>query len=183
MHRLTFRLFALSIASVAILVGLGCGDSEPRQQISFHDGRLNIGISEAWVLTRDSGKKAFYRYGDSKDVKLSFEDQTRDYGAPLTLVGVRAAIGKEVNRANRGGADARLSYAGNAVISYDLLVKEGRKKFHTKNWIVAKPLGYSAVTRVWITLRVPAGQENTPEFQELAATLDKQVGDAKIPEA
>ena len=61
--------------------------------------------------------------------------------------------------------------------------KDGRKKAFTQNWVVAHPLGYGAVARVAITLKVPDGEQGTPEFQALVEALDKQVGDAKMPEA
>jgi hypothetical protein len=80
-----------------------------------------------------------------------------------------------------GNVDARLSYGGNALLTYPRLVEEGDGPVYTRNWVVAKPFGYSGVARVAITLRVPEGQQTTPEIQALMDELDKQVGDAVIP--
>ena len=105
---------ALGLAGVS---ALGCGKPEPVQPVNFHDGRLSMGIAPAWVLQRDSGAKAFYQLADAKGVRLSFEDQTQDWGTPLTLAAVRSAIGSELNLAY-GGVTARLSYSGTALLSY-----------------------------------------------------------------
>ncbi len=177
-------LFALSLGCAVGLGGLsflGCGKSEPVQAVNFHEGRLSMGIAPAWVLQRNSGAKAFYRLGDGKDVRLSFEDQTRDWGTPMTVAGVRSAIGSELNSAY-GGVTARLSFSGNALLSYARKTREGRKEIHTHNWVVARPFGYGAIARVAITLKVPADQEYSPEIVALVESLDKQVGDAVMPE-
>jgi hypothetical protein len=171
--------FALALA---LTLALGCGSKEPEQAISFNDGILNMAISEQWVLQRDSGKKAYWLHGAASDAKLSFEDQTRDYGTPMSVQGVRSAIGSELNL-RYGGVNARLGYGGTAVLSYKRTTKEGSKKMFTQNWVVAHPYGYGAVARVAITLKVPDGQQGTPEFQAIVDSLDKQVGDAKMPEA
>lgn len=174
----------LSLLSLLLFAfaALGCSKPEPVQPVSFNN-RLNMSISDKWVLQRDGGKKAYYRYGESDQVKLSFEDQTRDYGTPMTVQGVRSAIGSELNLRNGGGVQARLGLGGTAVLSYEQQVKEGRKKTFTRNWVVAHPFGYGAVARVAITLKVPDGEQGTPEFLALADSIDKQVGDAKMPDA
>ena len=177
-------LFALTLGCAVGLGGLsflGCGKSEPVQAVNFHEGRLSMGIAPAWVLQRDSGAKAFYRFGDANGVRLSFEDQTRDWGTPMTVASVRSAIGSELNLAY-GGVNARLSYSGNAILSYARKAKEGRKQVLTHNWVVARPVGYGAIARVAITLKVPAEQEHSPEILALVESLDKQVGDAVMPE-
>ncbi len=173
---------ALGVASFFLFAALGCSKPEPVQPVDFYNGRLSMSISDKWVLQRDSGNKAYYRYGDSKQIKLSFEDQTRDFGVPMTVRGVRSAIGTELNL-RYGSVTARIGYGGTAVLSYEQAAKDGRKKAFTQNWVVAHPLGYGAVARVAITLKVPDGEQGTPEFQALVEALDKQVGDAKMPEA
>jgi opacity protein-like surface antigen len=174
---------ALGLALAAIgALALACSKPEPVQPVSFHNGRLSIGISPDWVLQRDAGDSAFYRLGNANNVRLAFVDQTQDYGMPMTVVGVRSAIGSELNLAY-GGVTAKLSYSGNAVLSYSREVEEGRKKIHTHNWVVARPLGYSAIARVAITLKVPSGSEYSPEILALVESLDRQVGDATMPEA
>jgi hypothetical protein len=179
--RRSARALVLSLAAIGAFA-LGCSKPEPVQPVSFRDGRLNIGISPEWVLQRDAGDTAFFRLGNADGVRLVFEDQTRDYGAPMNLPAVRSAIGSELNLAY-GGVNARLSYAGNAVLSYARDIEEGRKKIHTHNWVVARPFGYSAIARVAITLKVPSGSEHSPEILALVESLDKQVGDATMPEA
>ena len=112
-------LFALLVCALGLggVSALGCGKPEPVQPVNFHDGRLSMGIAPAWVLQRDSGTKTFYQLAGAKGVRLSFEDQTQDWGTPLTLAAVRSAIGSELNLAY-GGVTARLSYSGNALLSY-----------------------------------------------------------------
>ena len=172
----------LIIASFALGASLGCGQKEPEQAVHFNKGILNMSISEQWLLQRDSGKKAYYKHGTSPNTKLTFEDQTRDFGMPMNVQGVRSAIGSELNL-RYGGVNARLGYGGNAVLSYQHSMKEGSKKMYTQNWVVAHPYGYGAIARVTITLKVPEGQQATPEFKALVETIDNQVGDAKMPEA
>jgi hypothetical protein len=172
------RLLALALA----LFALACQKEEPGQPVSFNEGILNMEISNQWVLVKDAGKKAHWRHGSSENIKLSFEDQTRDYGTPMSVQGVRGAIGSELNL-QHGGVSARLGYGGSAVLSYKKKVTEGSKQMFTQNWVVAHPYGYGAVARVAITLKVPDGEQMKPEFQALVDTLDKQVGDAKMPEA
>ena len=167
--------------AMALAAAVGCSQKQPEQPISFNKGRLNMAISDQWQLQRDGGKKAFYQHATS-NVKLSFEDQTTDYGTPMTVQGVRSAIGSELNL-RYGGVNARLGFGGNAVLTYERQVDEGRKKVHTQNWVIAHPFGYGAVARVAITLKVPDGEQGTPEFQALVQALDAQVGDAKMPEA
>lgn len=170
------------MAVVLLLAALGCDSTPPGQPISFANGILNMSIAPEWVLQRDTGERAFYSHGQLEDVKLSFENQTADYGSPMTVSGVRGAIGSELNR-RYGTVEARLGYGGCAVLTYPLKVSEGRKQVYTRNWVVAHPYGYGAIARVAITLQVPDGQQATPEFQALVDALDKQVGDARMPEA
>ena len=141
---------ALSFFLAALGATLGCDSAPPSKPIQFANGMLQMSISEDWVLQRDAGKKAFYKHGLMSNAKLTFENQTFDFGTPMTLQAVRSAIGTELNR-RYGGVNARL--------------------------------GYGAVSRVAITLMVPDGQQATPEFQLLVDALDKQVGDAEMPEA
>jgi hypothetical protein len=169
------------VGVVMLCAFVACGASEPMQSVRFKQ-RLTMEISQQWVPMKASGKKASYKLGDSKDIRLSFEDQTRDYGTPMTLQSVRSAVGSELNSAY-GKVDARLSYAGNALLTYPREMKEGGTKVYTHNWVVAKPFGYGAVARVAITLRVPEGQQSSPEVTALMEQLDKQVGDAVIPQA
>ncbi len=172
----------LSAGVLALVAALGCDSGPPPQHVNFADGILNMDISQDWVLQRDGGKKAFYKHGVLEDVKLSFENQTADFGTPMNVQGVRSAIGSELNLAY-GGVDARLGFGGCAVLTYKRHVKEGRKDVYTHNWVVAHPYGYGAIARVAITLKVPDGRQGTPEFQALVDALDRQVGDAKMPEA
>ncbi len=175
----------LTIASFSLFAtfaALGCSKPEPVQSVYFNDGILNMSISEKWVLQRDTGKKAYYRYGGSDHIRLSFEDETMDFGTPMSVQAVRGAIGSELNL-RHGGVTARIGFGGTAVLSYERHAKDGSKKAFTQNWVVAHPYGYGAVARVAITLKVPDGEQGTPEFQALVAALDKQVGDAKMPEA
>jgi hypothetical protein len=177
------RRTVLTLGLVACgALALACSKPEPVQPVSFHNGRLSLGISPEWVLQRDAGDSAFYRLGDADGVRLVFQDQTRDYGAPMTVMAVRSSIGSELNLAY-GGVDAKLSYSGNAVLCYSRDVDEGRKKIYTRNWVVARPLGYSAVARVAITLKVPSGSEHDPRILALVDSLDRQIGDATMPEA
>ena len=175
------RLFALATA-LFFVFALGCSNEVPGQDVSFSHGRLNMKLAPEWVLVKDAGKKAYWRHGVSDDIKLSFEDQTQDYGTPMSVQAVRGAIGTELNMAH-GGVDARLGLGGTAVLSYKKKVKEGSRKVYTQNWVVAAPYGYGAVARIAITLKVPDGQQGTPQFQQIVDLLDKQVGDAKIPPA
>ena len=177
------RLLAatLTLAAFAVTVSLACSQKPPEQAISFHNGILNISISDQWQLQRDSGKKAYYKHALT-GVKLTFEDQTSDFGAPMTVQGVRSVIGSELNL-RYGGVNARLGYGGNAVLSYERQIEEGRNKIHTQNWVVAHPLGYGAIARVAITLKVADGEQGTAEFEAIVQALDTQVGDAKMPEA
>jgi len=173
---------SLALVVSLLILALGCSKEEPGQLVIFHDGILNMKLSPDWVLVKDGGKKAYWRHGASGDIKLSFEDQTRDYGTPMTVQGVRGAIGSELNM-KHGGVDARIGLGGTAVLSYKKKVKEGRNQVFTQNWVVAAPYGYGAVARVAITLEVPDGAQGSPEFQSIVDLLDKQVGDAKMPEA
>jgi hypothetical protein len=181
MSKTTRALCLSALALVLTLAAGACTPAEPVQHVSFND-RLEMDIAQTWVKQRESSGKLFYRLGDAKDIRLSFEDQTRDWGAPMNVQGVRSAIGSELNLAY-GNVNARTSFTGNAILDYPRAIKEGRKKIHTRNWVVAKPFGHSAVARIVITLRVPDGQEGSAEVQSVIASLDKQVGDAKIPEA
>ena len=175
------RVQALSIA-LLLLSAVACDSTPPGQPINFANGILNMSISPDWVLQRDTGDRAYYTHAQLEDVKLSFENQTADFGSPMTVGAVRGAIGSELNL-RYGGVDARLGYGGCAVLTYPRKVTEGRKQVYTKNWVVAHPYGYGAIARVAITLQVPDGQQATPEFQSLVEMLDRQVGDAQMPEA
>jgi hypothetical protein len=178
---LSARSTQLGVVLLVTLALAACGASEPVQSVKFKQ-RLNIEISQQWVPMKASGKKASYKLGESKEIRLSFEDQTRDYGTPMTVQGVRSAVGSELNSAY-GRVDARLSLAGNALLSYPREMQEGSARVYTHNWVVAKPFGYGAVARVAITLRVPEGQQSSPEVTALMEQLDKQIGDAVIPQA
>ena len=173
---------ARSFFLAALGATLGCDSAPPSKSIQFANGMLQMSISEDWVLQRDAGKQAFYKHGLMSNAKLTFENQTFDFGTPMTLQAVRSVIGTELNR-RYGGVNARLGYGGCAVLSYEHKEKEGGRSVYTQNWVVAHPLGYGAVSRVAITLTVPDGQQATQEFQLIVDTLDKQVGDAEMPEA
>lgn len=179
------RISALGVKLGGVLVAVAalvaCGSSEPVQSISFNQ-RLNMDISQQWVPAKSQDKKASYKLGEAKGIELLFEDQTRDYGSPMTVQSVRSVIGTELNL-RHGGVDARVSMGGNALLAYPLSTSHGREKVYTHNWVVAKPIGYSGVVRVNITLRVPEGQQSSPEIQAMIETLDKQVGDAVVPQA
>ena len=178
-RRLTVSLATISLALAATV---GCSQKEPEQPVSFNNGRLNMSISDQWKLQRDSGQKAYYKHGTAPNAKLTFEDQTRDFGVPMTVQAVRSALGSELNL-SYGDVPARLGYGGTAVLSYERQLKEGSKHVHTNNWVVAHPLGYGAVARVEITLKVPDGEQGTAEFQAMVDAIDNQVGDAKMPDA
>ena len=187
----SFSFFSFSAHSVlalvlAVALGLGavaCLENVPQQDVKFNKGRLNMAIHQDWVLKRDGGKEAFYQHSKIPGLKLSFKDQTRDYGTPMTTAAVRSAIGTELNMNNGGVVEARLGYGGCAVLTYPRTVKERGREVFTQNWVVAHPLGYSAVSRVAITLTVPDDVRGTAEIESIVALLDKQVGDAKMPEA
>lgn len=172
-------LARVAVALVALAALVACAADEPVQSVNFKD-RLNIDISQQWVSVKESKKKASYKLEELKEVRLEFVDQTADFGTPMTVQGVRAAVGTELNQAF-GGVDAKLSYGGNAVITYNRSTKYGSKKVYTHNWVVAKPFGYGAIARVAITLRVPEGQQDDPAIQELVSQLDEHVGDAVMP--
>ena len=175
-------LSALTVG-LALVFGLlagACAKPEPVQPVSINE-RLYMDISQRWVLQRDGKNKRHYRLGEEKGVKLSFEDQTRDYGTPMTAQGVRGAIGSELNQAY-GGVTARLTYRGNALLDYSRSLKEGRKKVYSRNWVVARPYGYGAISRFAITLKIPDGQQDTPEIKAVIELLDTQIGDAEMPE-
>ena len=177
----------MSISRSTVVLALftvvaACSGEPPKQAISFSNGILNMSISERWVLQRDGGKHAFFKHATANDVRLSFEDQTADLGTPMNVHAVRSTIGSELNL-RYGGVNARLGYGGNAVLSYERQTKEGGTRMFTQNWVVAHPYGYGAVARAAITLKVPDGQQGTPEFQALVDALDKQVGDSKMAEA
>jgi hypothetical protein len=181
--RPTLALFFALLLAAPLAASMGCGESgPPPQPINFANGILNMSISQDWVLQRDAGKRAYYKHRALDGVKLSFENQTADYGTPMTVGGVRGAIGSELNL-RYGGVEAKLGYGGCAVLSYKRKVQEGSKNLYTQNWVVAHPYGYGAVARVAITLEAPDGHQSTPEFQEIVSVLDRQVGDAKMPEA
>jgi hypothetical protein len=182
-HRRANRALARSwLALSLVLPALGCAEKEPERAIDFSNGTLHMVLSERWVLQHDAGRKAFYKLGGEDDVKLSFEDETEDFGQPLTVPAVKGMIGSELNL-RYGSVNARLGLGGSAVLSYAHTQEDGNSKFYTQSWVVAKPFGHSAVARVAITLRVPEGRQNTPEFQALVETLDRQVGDARMREA
>ena len=172
----------MTLAFSMFVFALACSKLEPVQTVQFNKGRLTMAISDQWVLQKDSGKKALWRHGTAQNIKLSFEDQTFDLGMPMTVKSVRGAIGSELNL-RHGGVNARIGMGGTAVLSYEKKVKDGSKEVFTQNWVVAAPIGYSAVARVAITVKVPDGEQFKPEFQALIDSLDKQVGDAKIPQA
>jgi hypothetical protein len=172
----------LTLLVCGAVLALGCSKPEPTQAVYFNKGTLNMNISDQWELSKDGGKKVYWRYGPDQQIRLSFVDQTRDYGTPMSVQAVRGAIGSELNL-QHGGVNARLGLGGSAILSYKKKVKEGSKKMFTQNWVVAAPYGYGAVARVAITLKVPDGTQGTPEFQAIVDSLDRQVGDAKMPEA
>ncbi len=176
------RLFSVFSIVLLALSAVACDSTPPGQPINFANGILNMQISPDWVLQRDTGERAFYKHAQMEDVKLSFENETADFGAPMTVGAVRGVIGSELNL-RYGGVDARLGYGGCAVLTYPRKLTEGRKQLYTKNWVVAHPYGYGAIARVAITLQVPDGHQATPEFQSLVEMLDRQVGDAQMPEA
>lgn len=173
-------VLAAGLALVFGLLASACSKPEPVQSVSLNE-RLYMHISQRWVLQREGKNKLYYRLGDKQGIKLSFVDQTQDYGTPMSVQGVRSAIGSELNL-QYGGVNARLSYGGNAVLDYSRSVKEGRKKLHTRNWVVARPYGYGAISRIAITLKIPDGEQDTPEIKAMMEQLDKQVGDATMPE-
>lgn len=174
-------LARIGLMAAMVLVAAGCSSKAPEQPLTFNDGILDMSISQDWVLLRDAGKKAWFKHAVLDDVKLSFEDQTEDLGQPLTVSAVRGMIGSELNL-KHGSVNARFGLGGCAVLSYARELDEGDPVF-TQNWVVAHPYGYGAVARVAITLSAPPGRQATTEFQELIEVLDRQVGDAKMPEA
>ena len=166
----------------ALLVTVGCKPAEPTQQISFNEGRMDVAISEKWVLQRSSGDKMYFKHSENENMRLAIQDQTRDLGQPMTVAAVKGSIGSELNM-RFGGVTARLSYGGNALLDYGQAVKEGRNKLYTHNWVVARPYGYGAIARVAITLKVPHDAKNDPAVLAVKKSLDKHIGDATMPEA
>ena len=139
-------------------------------------------LSDKWVLARSSDKQALYKHPELGNVRLTIENQTRDYGTPMTVAAVKSAVGTELNMAY-GGVVTRISLSGNALIHYARDLEEGGKNLHTQNWVVARPHGYGGIARVAITLKVPDQAKADPAVASLIQSLDKQVGDAKLPEA
>ena len=177
-RRLRPRLLP-TVLSLAVIGVAACTAPEPTQPVDFRRGLLNIDISDQWVPERAKDKQMTFAHPALADVRLSFVDQTRDYGTPMTTAGVRGAIGSELNL-RYGGVNARLSLGGNALLHYARDEGAGNEKVHTQNWVLARPLGHSAIARVAITLKVPQGNRTSLEIQKLIESLDKQIGDAKM---
>jgi hypothetical protein len=100
----------------AVAISVGCDSAPPAQPLNFANGILNMSISQDWVLQRDAGKRAYFKHNMIDGVKLSFENQTADFGAPMSVGAVRGAIGSELNL-RYGGVEAKLGYGGCAILS------------------------------------------------------------------
>ena len=171
-----------------LLIGLfGCKAKEPTQSVNFDGGMLTMVISQSWKPAwpeedEETDASLFYEHAQHRDVRLSFENQFDEFGSPLQVPAVKSIIGKELN-GRFGGVIARVSLGGNAMLKYPREIERDEEAYYTENWVLARPHGWGNIARVAVTLEVPAAQRQKPDIQELIATLDRQLGDAKLPES
>ena len=173
----------LAIVFSAIVLFACSSEDEPTRSVQFGEGLLDMAISDAWELESSTDAGRVYTHKDLDEVRLHFEGRTEDLGQPVNLVGVKGMVGKELNRAY-GGVSTRVSMGGNAMIRYKReVMDEYDEPLHSEEWVLVKPVGFSDMARVEISLRMPAGSVGHPKIPELMDRLDKQVGDARIPRA
>jgi len=90
-------------------------------------------------------------------------------------------IGKELN-VEYGGVSTRVSLGGNAMIKYSRdVTDEYDDVLRREEWVLVKPIGHGDLTRVELSLRIPAATWRDAAIPVLVERLDKQVGDARIP--
>lgn len=179
------QILRLSFAFLALLLfSLGCGGGEePTQRVQLGPQLLDMAISDQWEIEDGTDASRIYRHSQLHDLRLSFSAETQDMGQPLQVRHVKSLIGKEINR-RYGGASAHLTFGGNAMIKYARTEQDSDgESVRLQEWILGKPFGHSAVARISISLRIPASLEANPELAELVDRLDKQVGDATIPQS
>ena len=170
------------ILFAAFLCLIGCSeDPEPLRRVQLGGGALDIMISQDWDLERETENGRVYLHRDLEDVRLHFADSTENFGSPLRVPDVKSLIGKELN-IEYGGVSSRVSLGGNAMMKYVRLVPDDAgEDLRSEEWVLAKPVGYGDIARVEISLRIPEHVEIDPAIPRLVDSLDRQVGDARIP--
>ena len=173
----------LSLALWLAAALTACSGSEPTRVVQLDEGRLEMAISEDWELESSSPLDRVYSHKEIENLRLHIGSQIDDYGSPVQVAHVKGVIGKELNL-QYGGVTTRVSLGGNAMMSYSRSVSDDSgEELRAQEWVIAKPIGYSHVARVDISLRIPKSAESHPKIAELIDRLDKQVGDARIPRA
>ena len=174
-----------SLLLVLAFLSLACGDSEPpTQRVQLASQLLDMGVSEDWELESSTDESRVFVHTRFHNLRLSIAAETENYGSPLQVTHVKSIIGKEMNR-RYGGASARITFGGNAVIHLTRSEVDGDgEAVRIEEWVLGKPFGHSHVARVGFILRIPEpSPSDAPQIAELVDRLDKQIGDATIPRA
>lgn len=162
----------------------GCSaDEEPTVRVQLGGDVLDMAISDQWEREEGGQEHRIYRHKRYGEVRLHLSSELEDVGSPLLVPHVKEMIGKELNR-EFGGVSTRVSMGGNAMIKYTRLDEDeygdARRR---EEWVIARPVGRSDVLRVSISLWIPESAESYEGLPELISTLDRHVGDARIPRA
>ena len=178
-----YSCFRLSVALSLCAMLIGCGSDEPTRVVQFDEGRLEMAISEDWELEISSLLDRVYAHNEIDNLRLHIVSRIDDYGSPLQVPHIKGVIGKELNL-QYGGVTSRVSLGGNAMMRYTRSVAdESGEEMRAEEWVIARPIAYSHVARVDISLRIPTTAQSHPSIATLIDRLDKQVGDARIPRA
>lgn len=161
---------------------LGCTEEpEPTRRIQMNQGKLDMVISTRWELADSSDDLRVYTHPDFPGLQLHFENSTEVFGSPLRVTQVKSLIGQELNR-EYGGTSSRVTMGGNALMRYRRLVSDpDGEEILSQEWVVAKPVGHGDIARVAVSLHVPRSIETDPSLPQLIETLDRRLGDARIP--
>ena len=161
---------------------ISCTSESPTRKVSLSHGMLEMVISESWKLETTDSQSRVYTHVSHDDARLHISSQLEEFGSPMRVVHVKAMIGKELNL-EFGGVRTRVSLGGNAMMDYSREVLVDDAPLHAREWVLARPVGFSDIARVLISLQVPPARQSDPSILEMIEILDKQVGDARIPRA
>lgn len=171
------------IAMLAVWVSACTAEKEPTVRVQLGQSALDMMISDQWKREESSTESRSYRHKRFTGVELHLSSEVEDLGSPLLVPHVKELIAKELNR-RFGGVSTRVSLGGNAMIKYSRMDEDDYGDSRRREeWVIAKPVGFSEVLRVSISLRIPEVAESYEGLPALISALDRRVGDARIPRA
>ncbi len=169
---------------VLLLALTACSEPPPpTQQIGYGGDLLEMQISDKWTLESSGDEADVYTHQDFYDLRLHVTAHVESFGHPLAVRNVKSMIGKELNL-EHGGVTARVSLGGNAMLSLARQeVDEYDEPVHIEQWVIARPVGHGDIARVELQLRMPQQRRADPKLAPVLETLDRRIGDARIPRA